>query len=437
METYSTIAIFISLLVLTVVPYWLKVRKHSGEAEKKFERNKKAGILNPVTLHPHIDLDTCIGCSNCVEICPEDVLGMVDGKAAIVSGMKCVGHALCEEICPVGAIDLRFGTPGQGMEIPWYNDKFESNVDGLYIVGELGGVGLIRNAVNQAKVAIDDLATKGIPSNRHEYDVIIVGAGPAGMTAALAAKAHGLRYLVLEQEEIGGSLLHYPRKKLVLTSPVDIPLYGKLKASEISKEELLDLWHTIIKQTQLSISTRQKVIAVNSSREGFQVETTGGTYSSGSVVLAIGRRGSPRKLGVPGEDRPKVMYKLIEAEAYTNNNILIVGGGDSAIEAANALASQEGNSVTVSYRRGEFVRLKERNELRVAEMLRTKKISVIFNSQVTEIGADKIVVQPERAEARELQNDFTFVFAGGELPGELLKKIGIKLRTNEVEIHGG
>lgn len=432
MESLFTVLIFVGLITVTAVPYWIKVRKHRTASENKFEKNKKAGMLRPVTLHPHIDLDKCIGCSSCVQICPEDVLGMVKGKATVISGMKCVGHALCEEVCPVGAIDLRFGTPGQGMEIPYYNDRFESNIDGLYIVGELGGVGLIKNAINQASAAMMDVVQKGRVGHHHDYDVIIVGAGPAGIAAALAAKANDLRYVVLEQDEIGGSLLHYPRKKLVLTSPVDLPLYGRLKVSEISKEELLDLWNTIIERYALSISTKHKVLSVNKTQDGFHVETNAGVYSSASIILAIGRRGSPRKLGVPGEQLPKVMYRLIEAESYKNNNLLVVGGGDSAVEAAIALASQQGNTVTMSYRRGEFVRLKERNEERVAEFLKLKKLSVVFNSQVKEIHPENIVLQADGSPATDLKNDFTFVFAGGELPGELLRKIGIKLRTNEV-----
>ena len=429
MEAFWTILILVVLVAVTAVPYWIRVGRHGRAAERKFEKNRKAGMLQPVTLHPHIDLGKCIGCSSCVQVCPEDVLGMVNGKAAIISGMKCVGHALCEDVCPVGAIDLRFGTPGQGMEIPFYNENFESNIAGLYIVGELGGVGLIRNAVNQATTAIADIVRRPKVPGVHEHDVIIIGAGPAGMTAALAAKSHGMRYAVFEQDDVGGSLLHYPRKKLVLTSPVDIPLYGKLKISEITKEELLVLWNTIIERTKLAIATQQKVTAVSKGSGVFRVDTTRGTYHAPYVVMAIGRRGSPRKLGVPGEDLPKVMYRLIEAEAYKRNHLLVVGGGDSAVEAACALAAQEGNAVTMSYRRGEFVRLKERNEQRIAELIKMKRVRVIFNSQLKEIQPGTIVLEDEQHPPIEMPNDFTFIFAGGELPGEFLGKIGIKLRT--------
>lgn len=435
METVYTGLIFSLLLAVTAVPYWLKVRKHKNASENKFEKNAKAGILQPVTLHPHIDLNTCIGCSSCVQICPENVLGMVRGKAAIVSGMKCVGHSLCEEVCPVGAITLRFGTPGQGMEIPYYNDQYESNIENLYIVGELGGIGLIKNAVTQAVNAVMDIVGKGKREHSLEYDLLIIGAGPAGLAAALAAQEQQLRYAVLEQDEVGGSILHYPRKKLVLTSTVDLPLYGKLKASEISKEELLELWSSVINKHKLKIFTQQKVVAITKVNNGFSVETNSKTYSSSGVIMAIGRRGSPRKLGVPGEELPHVMYKLIEAESYKNSNVLIVGGGDSAVEAAIALASQQDNTVTISYRRDEFVRLKEKNELRIKELIASGKVKAIFNSHVEEIRSDSVFLRQDAHASVELPNEFVFVFAGGELPGELLKKIGIKLRTNEVEVN--
>ena len=224
--------------------------------------------------------------------------------------------------------------------------------------------------------------------------------------------------------------------KLVLTSPVEIPLFGKLKISEITKEELLELWRAIIERTKVSITTRQKVVDVSKSPGVFRVETAGGTYSAPYVVLAIGRRGSPRKLGVPGEDLPNVMYRLIEAEAYKRTHLLVVGGGDSAVEAACALAIQEGNTVTMSYRRGEFVRLKERNEQRVAELIKKKMIQVVFNSQVKELQPAKAILESEHSPPMDLPNDYTFIFAGGELPGELLRKIGIKLRTGEMALPG-
>jgi thioredoxin reductase (NADPH) len=264
-------------------------------------------------------------------------------------------------------------------------------------------------------------------------DVIIIGAGPAGLTAALACQQRGFRYVVLEQDEIGGTVLHYPKQKLVLTQPVELPLYGKLKFNEISKENLLSIWQEIFKKYSLNILTHHKVDSIDKNDGHFLVNAAGETYTARKVMLAVGRRGSPRKLGVPGENQSKVMYRLMDAESFTGKQVAVVGGGDSAVEAAIGLASQRGNKVTVSYRREEFVRLKEKNEKRVTEMIRSGKIKTVFNSQVVEIKPDAISIKQSENVFHNLKNDFVFVFAGGELPAEMLKRVGVQLRSSEVE----
>lgn len=431
MESLYTYLIFFVLLGVLAVPYWIRVAKHQRESHEQLNKSKQSGILTPVTLHPHIDLAKCIGCASCVKVCPESVLGIINGRAAIVSGLKCVGHALCAEVCPVGAIGMGFGTPKQGEEIPWYDDNYQTNVPGLYIAGELGGIGLIKNAIAQSMRAIEHINQKNTKDGKYNYDVVIAGAGPAGLTAALAAHANGLRYVVLEQGSIGGTIFHYPRQKLVLTAPVELPLYGKLKVSEIAKEELLKIWLDIVRTNKLNILTNTKLESISPIQGGFEVGYSGSTITTKNIILALGRRGSPRKLGVTGEEQSKVAYQLIEAEAYTQKRILIVGGGDSAIEAAVALARQKGNKVTISYRRNAFVRLKEKNEKQLEDLMHSKKIAVIFNSQIQEIKSDSIMLRADPDQIHTLSNDFVFVFAGGELPIELLKRAGVRLRTED------
>ena len=433
MESTITYIIFGALLAVIAVPHWRKTAKHKREAARTLDKNEKAGMLAPVTLHPKINVLTCIGCASCVRVCPEHVLGIVNGRASIVSGLKCIGHGVCVEVCPVGAITLGFGKPRAGMEIPYYDENHQSNVPGLYIVGELGGIGLIKNAVGQGLKAMEDVLRKKRPRPANGYDVVIGGCGPAGIAAALACEANKLKYVVLEQDEIGGTVLHYPRRKLVLTAPVDLPLYGRLKVSEITKEELLEIWKDIVTRFKLNILTKHKVDAIERNDAGLTVRTGGETFTSATVFLAIGRRGSPRKLGVPGENLPKVMYRLIDAESYKNKHLLVVGGGDSAVEAAVGLASQRGNVVTISYRREEFVRLKEKNEKRVGEFIKAGKIKAIFNSAVLEIKPDAVVIQEAENILHNLQNHFVFVSAGGEMPTELLRKASVKLRESEVE----
>jgi thioredoxin reductase (NADPH) len=434
MEALYTAVIFVVLLLIVAFPHWRKVAKQRAEARKSFEKSEKAGMLYPVTLHPKIDLNKCIGCASCVRVCPEGVLGIVDGQAAVVSGMKCIGHGLCADACPVSGITLGFGRPRQGMELPMYDENHQSNVEGLYIVGELGGMGLVKNAVAQGLKSVAHIAqcsrkTSGVDG----FDVVIVGAGPAGLTAALSCKEKNLRYVVLEQDAIGGTILHYPRQKLVLTAPVELPLYGKLKVSEISKEDLLEIWLGIVEKFTLNILTGHKVESVDQLDGQFIVQARGETYHGANVILALGRRGSPRKLGVPGENQGKVMYRLIEAETYKQKHVLVVGGGDSAVEAAVGLANQPGNSVVLSYRREDFVRLKEKNEKRIQEYMASGKVKAIFNSEVKEIKPDMVLLQEGDKIVHNMQNDFVFVFAGGELPTELLKRCGVQLRTSEVE----
>ncbi len=429
MESIYTYIVFLILLCIFAVPYWVRVVKHRREAEDKLNKSIRSGILTPVTLHPHIDLQKCIGCASCVKVCPESVLGIVNGRAAVVSGLKCIGHSLCADVCPVGAITMGFGTPKQGQEIPWYDENYQTNVPGLYIVGELGGIGLIKNAVTQAIKAVNHIVENKALNKKLNYDVVIVGAGPAGLAAALAAQEHGLRYIVLEQGSIGGTIFHYPRQKLVLSSPVELPLYGKLKAFEITKEELLKIWMNVIESQKIRIQINTKVDGIAQNQEGFLVSYGSSNYTARYVLLALGRRGSPRKLGVPGEDLPKVAYQLIEAEMYSQKNILIVGGGDSAVEAAVALARQKGNTITISYRRNEFVRLKEKNEKNITGMIQSKKIRVIFNSQLLEIHRENVIIKEEPMQPRTISNDNIFIFAGGEMPFELLKRAGVRLRT--------
>jgi thioredoxin reductase (NADPH) len=431
METLYTLTIFIVLLGAIAVPYWVRSARERREAEAQFRKTQKAGGLMPVTLHPHIDVTSCIGCGSCVKACPEDVLGIVGGVASVVSGMRCVGHGLCAEVCPVGAIVLRFGTPKEGQEIPFYDDHYESNVKGVYVVGELGGIGLIRNAVTQSMKAVQHVAAGSRRAKRpDEYDVVVIGAGPAGLSAALAAQANGLKTIVLEQDSIGGTIYHYPRQKLVLTNPVELPLYGKLKASEISKEELLSVWQTIVKMFSLNILVGRKVDSLEKTADGFVVRSASESWTARNVFLALGRRGSPRKLGVKGEDLPKVLYRLQEAESYQRKKILVVGGGDSAIEAAVALSRQSGNEVAVSYRREAFVRLKEKNEKNIGALTHAGKVKAFMGSTVLEIRPTEVVLELADSSRNALPNDQVFIFAGGEPPTELPRKAGIQFRTS-------
>lgn len=431
-STYLFVALF---LVLPVALHWRRTRRKEALALEAAERGKLHSS-GPRAQHPHIDVSHCIGCGACVTACPEgDVLAVLAGKAAIVNGHKCIGHGLCAEACPVGAIEIVMANPSMSADMPRLSREFETNIPNLFIVGELGGLALIKNAVNQGRDCVDTI-TRRLAGRRAQssgvVDVCIVGAGPGGISASLRAIQNKLSYLTLEQDELGGTVAKYPRQKLVMTSPVEFPLLGKFKKLQISKEELVQLWRKTVVKANLVVQTGEKVEGLVRGQDGvFTIRTAKGEYRSRSVILALGRRGTPRKLGVPGEQLPKVMYSLIEADAYTNARILVVGGGDSAVEAAMGLAYQRGNKVTLSYRGAEFSRIKDRNAKRIKDCIGSRKVEVLFNSQPVEIKEKSVLLQVGGS-LREIANDYMWVFAGGEPPNEFLRKAGIAMGDRDL-----
>jgi putative YpdA family bacillithiol system oxidoreductase len=430
-ESFITVIVAAALIGATVLPYYRKVRRREHEARDRFDRLKLTGLHAAVTMHPHIDALNCIGCGTCVSACPEgDVLAVIDGKSTLVHGSKCVGHGLCAEACPVGAITLMMAAPGKSANLPILDAHFQTSVENMFIVGELGGMGLIRNAVTQGRQAVEFIAGRHKGSNGL-YDVAVVGAGPAGLAAALTAKQHGMKYLLLEQGDVGGTILKYPRRKIVMTSPVEIPLWGKLRMTETTKEALLKVWEDILKTTGLQVNTQERVADIQRAEGAFQITSSAGTYRARHIVLALGRRGTPRRLGVRGEELGKVMYQLIDAETYKDSDLLVVGGGDSAVEAALGLAFQGSNRVTLSYRNEGFTRIKERNTVHLNDAVRRKKVQIAFRSQVRQIGERSVALESPDG-LREIKNDYVFVCAGGEMPFEFLQRLGIRFQDQSV-----
>jgi thioredoxin reductase (NADPH) len=425
----SSYIIAFILISIPLIFYLITMRKR---AKRIVAATELGGFSSesPRSLHPQVDISKCIGCGSCVRVCPEgDVLAVIAGKAAIVNGAKCIGHALCAEACPVEAIQMVNAAPSMRADLPFLAPEHETNIRNLFIAGELGGLALIKNAVNQGRDCIDTitgrLAADPSPGSDGTYDVCIVGAGPAGISASLRAIENKLRYITLEQSEIGGTVAKYPRQKLVMTSPVELPLYGRFKKMSLSKEEMLNLWDRIGKRADFMVHTSEYVHAVEKDASGiFNVTTSKGRYCARAVVLALGRTGTPKKLEIKGEELPKVMYRLIEAESYRQKNLLVVGGGDSAVEAAVGLANQKGNHVMLSYRKGSFTRIKQRNAQSIEKYMSSKKLKVLFNSIPVEINEKTVVLECEGARL-EIPNDYVWIFAGGIAPNEFLKKIGI------------
>jgi thioredoxin reductase/Pyruvate/2-oxoacid:ferredoxin oxidoreductase delta subunit len=422
---YSSVAIFIAGIVLF---YLYKQRRDSRIVEAKIAIAKEEGLYEPVTLHPVIDVNSCIRSGACISACPEkDIIGIKDGKATIINASHCVGHGACFHACPVEAITLFIGTEKRGVDLPHVNQTFESNVPGVYIAGEMGGMGLIKNSVEQGKQAVENLTRKIDKDVEAQYDLIIVGAGPAGISASLTAKRNKLNALLLEQDSLGGTVFTFPRSKIVMTSAMDLPLHGKVKLFETSKLELLNLWTNVLTRNEIVLKENTKVESITPVEKYFVTRTLNGDeFTSRKVLLAIGRRGSPRKLNVPGEESTKVAYRLLEPELIQGKKIVVVGGGDSAIESALLLADQ--NQVTLSYRSDLFGRLKPRNNEKIKEAIASQKVSVLFNSFLTLIEDHQVKISvKEKAEELVLENDLIFIFAGGELPTQFLEKIGIRI----------
>jgi thioredoxin reductase/NAD-dependent dihydropyrimidine dehydrogenase PreA subunit len=427
----SLIAVYAAPFMLTMMWY---LRRHFGFEKKSREVHfeaKEAGLLEPASLHPVIDPVRCIGCGSCVRACPEfpqhTVLGLINNKAHLVSPTECIGHGACRSVCPADAITLVFGTETRGIDLPVLNPNFETNVPGLFIAGELGGMGLIRNALTQGVQAVQEIAKNHQRSPKH-LDVLIVGAGPAGMGAALTAKSLNLTYRVIEQESLGGCVYKYPRGKLVMTAPVDLPLVGKFHFRQTSKEALLGVWTEIMQREQLRIQTSERVEAIEKEDDGFVVRTTKAAYRASTVLLAIGRRGTPRKLAVPGEDLPKVVYRLIDPDQYIGQEVLVVGGGDSALEAAASIAEVSGTQVTLSYRGEAFGRAKPKNRQRVAAAADRGNLKLLLSSNVSHIHDDLVILEHGGTQL-EIKNKAVIISAGGVLPNEFLKKVGIRVET--------
>ncbi len=426
----------VGIIALVIfVPYFIKFRKEQTKSARRLEEARSLGI-QPKSQFPQINRAACIGCGSCVEACPEgDVLAVVWGTAEVINGDRCVGHGFCETACPVGALKVGLGDVKSRPDIPILTEQNETSVPGVFIAGELSGISLIRHAVSQGQKVTREIFRR-IKQNPPEarFDIAIVGAGPAGLTAALTAHESNLSCVVLDQYDLGGTILHYPRKKLVMTQPVEVPYYGHLNRDEYSKEELLDIWRQVAKTSELDVRPGQRVENITGREGSFTLTTSDGhEFKAGFVVLALGRRGTPRKLGAPGEDLPKVLYQLIDAQSYQKQHVLVVGGGDSAVEAAVGLARQPGNKVTISYRKPRFFRIKKKNEDAIRQMISSKSIDAVFESQVKEIRETTVVLTSADGEI-ELPNDAVIIQAGGIPPFEMLKEFGIAFGGESIGI---
>lgn len=414
-------------LVFTGLANW-----RSKRAKAILEDNRNAGLADPPSLHPIIDQARCLGCGACVHACPEkSVLAIIDGKSALVEPASCVGHGACQAACPTDAIELVFGTETRGVDIPVLTPEFETSAPGIFIAGELGGMGLIRNAIEQGRRAIAIIARRvrqAPAAGSDVLDVVIIGCGPAGISASLGAIEQNLSFVTLDQSRLGGTVAHFPRGKLVMTAPAILPLVGEVHFREVSKEDLLAFWVDVIGKSGFQPRFEEQVTAIVRKGEFFDVTSSKGSYRSRTVLLAIGRRGTPRRLNVPGEQRTKVVYRLVDPEQYAGQHVLVVGGGDSALEAAWRLAEQPDTDVTLSYRGDAYSRARSKNRDAVRTMVTRGLLREELYSNVLSIDEDSVTLDCIGG-VRKIHNDSVIICAGGLLPKAFLNDIGIQVET--------
>ncbi len=420
--------IYLAVIGVAMLLYIRRQRRVHAMHAAELAASVEGGMAEPPSLHPVINNVRCIGSGSCVKVCPEEALGIVKGKAVLVNAAACIGHGACRLACPVEAISLVFGTEKRGIDIPEVNPEFETNVPGIFIAGELGGMGLIRKAAEQGRQAIETIRKRKAAA-KMDFDVMIVGCGPAGFSAGLSSIQHKLRYKLIEQEDsLGGAVYHYPRQKVAMTAPVTLALIGKVKFGEVQKETLLEFWNGAMKKTGLKIGFRERMEGITPTDGGFVVRTNRGEYRAAAVLLTMGRRGTPRKLDVPGEESAKVVYRLIDPAQYRGQAVLVVGGGDSALEAAITISQESGTDVTISYRSEAFSRVKQKNRSDLEAQQKAGRLRVLLKSSVKQIHDTEVEIEYEGA-VKRYRNDIVIVCAGGLLPTPLLQKVGIRFDT--------
>lgn len=438
METLLIWAVVLVLVIASVSFYTTGFRRQRSLDTQRLKQTRELGMDKAAGQYPLIDAGACIGCGTCVAACPEgDVLGVVMGKAVVINGARCIGHGKCAEACPVGAIKVGLGDITKRDDIPLLDDHNQTNVPGIWIAGELSGFALINNAVEQGRKVMERIAaTRGPVSaagNGGILDAVVVGAGPAGMSAGLVASEQGISCVILDQQGAGGTILQYPRRKLVMVQPVEIPRLGKLPKHEYSKEDLLEIWEKLHKEFGLDIRTGVRVTGAAGVAGNFVVQTSAGEFRCRNLILALGRRGTPRRLNVPGEDLAKVAYKLIDAEAYQGRRVMVVGGGDSAVEAAMGLAHQEDCRVTLSYRKADLMRIKQRNADRIAPLIADGTLDFQGGTTVTSIHEGKVALDGPNGPVI-VPNDEVFILAGGIPPFGFLRELGVKFGGDQPDI---
>jgi len=407
-------------LINRIIPVSKLTEKDISRIESRHPTGKK--------MYPAINRSICVGCGTCVLTCKKkETLFIIDGKSVLVNPLVCDCCGDCEKACPMGANQLIEYGRRMKVLVPQIDENYETNIKGIYIIGSLSGAGLIKEAINQGRSVLNHIMKDVFPDKLPH--VLIIGAGPAGLSALLSCRKFGLSATCLEKEETANTIKNFPKKKLVMAEPVEMPLYGPLWIGQTTRERLLEVWDKILKATKAPVTTGTKLETIVKREEKFVVHASGKEYVCDKIILALGTRGEPRKLNVPGEKLPKVFYSLIDAHEFAGSAVTIVGAGDAALESALALLNQ-GCGITLIVRGDGFPKAKGRNREKIATAIERGYVQAFFESAVKEIKPKSIVIStPEKT--LEIENDHVFVMIGGELPFALLERIGVRIVERE------
>lgn len=379
-----------------------------------------------------INDDRCTGCDACVTVCPTDVLELDQNKSRVKRFEDCIQCEQCALVCPTTALVMHVqGTKPPPFRMPDLDEYYQA-APGLYLIGEAAGKPLVKNASNLGRAVVEHIAKTGLRPTRDpgakvpEVDVFIVGSGPGGLSAGLSCVEKGLSYVIVEKDElIASTIARWPKGKDCMAEPYDVKNVALLPVFDSRKDELIAAWRTVIEKTGLKVQLREGVEEIKRLADNrFEIRTTKRLYRAQRVVLGIGTRGKPRKLGVPGEHLQKVTPLLTDPADHRNQRVVVVGGGDSAVEAAVALAETAAR-VTLSYRGKQLSRCKAKNRQALDEVVRAGRVELKFSSNVVEI-TERSVKLKTGDKVEELPNDHVFVCIGGDAPVKWLESVGVK-----------
>ncbi len=401
-------------------------------ARRRHHHAAPAAVVGPRILIHDINDDRCTGCDACVAVCPTNVLDLVANKSRVLRFEDCIQCEACMFACPTEALVMfPEGAQPPPLKVPEMDDNFQTAVPGQYLIGEVAGKPLVKSAANLGRAVIEHMLATGLQPGAlgrsgMAFDVAIVGSGPGGLSAALTCIQKGLSYIVLEKEQlIASTIARYPKGKLVMAEPYDTNNLSLLPVFDSSKEQLIPIWKELLERVGLVVRMGESVETVQRLHNQFEIRTTVSTYQAQRVVLSIGTRGKPRTLQVPGENLPKVFSLLDDPDDWRGRSVLVVGGGDSACEAALALADA-GAKVIISYRGKSFARAQPKNKQTIERYASEGRIKAKMGSQVLQFEPDSVTLALGDGSQKRYPNEGAFVLIGADPPVAWLEKMGVR-----------